>query len=345
MNQPDTVRLALPAGLRRLLTLFVLLAGLITTLASPPAAASNAGDGRWVNPITDVCWKCLFPMTLGNIQLASGPQRDTGNPSSPIQICPVGVLYRIGLAIGFWEPMAMVDVTREPGVMVNMGGFKIDLGRTGTGTAGQSDRPAAGSFYHVHWYKYPLIFWLNIITSLGCLQTGDMDIAYLSEVDPLWNDSTLSMLINPEAALFGNLIAQAACAADAAASSAGLALAPLFWCAGAQGSMYPFTGYTSGEFSPLEASLLVTERMAFKMHREGLVWNSIGADSAVCNQYPSPIIPKDRWRYQMVNMYPETKNCHPFGASTQLWGSTHNTPKSKKNFGYLLWRKRNCVFL
>jgi conjugal transfer pilus assembly protein TraU len=61
----------------------------------------------------------------------------------------------------------MVDVTREPGVMVNMGGFKIDLGRTGTGTAGQSDRPAAGTFYHVHWYKYPLIFWLNIITSLG----------------------------------------------------------------------------------------------------------------------------------------------------------------------------------
>jgi hypothetical protein len=34
----------------------------------------------------------------------------------------------------------------------------------------------------------------------------------------------------------------------------------------------------------------------------------------------------------------------PFGASTQLWGTTHN-PQSKKNFGYLMWRKRNCVFL
>ncbi|PVO40627.1 conjugal transfer protein TraU, partial [Salmonella enterica subsp. enterica serovar Newport] len=189
---------------------------MLTALAPvQTSAASNAGEGRWVNPISDVCWKCLFPMTLGNIKLASGPQKDTANPSSPIQICPVGILYRIGLAIGFWEPMAMVDVTREPGVMVNMGGFKIDLGRTGTGTAGQSDRPAAGTFYHVHWYKYPLIFWLNIITSLGCLQTGDLDIAYLSEIDPMWNDSTLSMLINPEAALFGNLIAQAACAADA----------------------------------------------------------------------------------------------------------------------------------
>ncbi|HAT7732703.1 TPA: conjugal transfer pilus assembly protein TraU [Enterobacter cloacae] len=329
---------------------FSWLAGVLLVLISwmpsqATAAASNAGDGRWVNPISDVCWKCLFPMTLGNIQLAAGPQKDTNNPASPIQICPYGVFYRIGLAIGFWEPMAMVDVTREPGVMVNMGGFKIDLGRTGTGTAGQSDRPAAGTFYHVHWYKYPLIFWLNIITSLGCLQTGDMDIAYLSEVDPLWNDSTLSMLINPEAALFGNLIAQGACAADAAASSAGLPLSPLFWCAGSQGSIYPLTGYTSGEFSPLEASLLVGERMVFKMHREGLVWNSVGADVAVCNQYPSPIIPKERWRYQMVNMYPEPGNCHPFGASTQLWGTTHNSPSSKKNFGYLFWRKRNCVFL
>ncbi|PVO40562.1 conjugal transfer pilus assembly protein TraU, partial [Salmonella enterica] len=172
-----------------------------------------------------------------------------------------------------------------------------------------------------------------------------LDIAYLSEIDPMWNDSTLSMLINPEAALFGNLIAQAACAADAVASSAGLPLAPLFWCAGSQGSLYPMTGYTSGEFSPLESSLLVGERMAFKMHREGLVWNSIGANNAVCNQYPSPIIPKDRWRYQMVNMFPESTNCHPFGATTQTWGVKHNTPNSKKNFGYLFWRKRNCVFL
>lgn len=329
----------------KLLWLSFAMTFLFSCLSPSAMAAANAGDGQWVNPISDVCWKCLFPMSLGSIKLASGPQPDTSNPASPIQICSYGVLYRIGLAIGYWEPTAMTDVTREPGVMVNMGGFKINLGRTGTGTAGQSDRPAAGAFYHVHWYKYPLISWLNIMTSIGCFQGGDMDIAYLSEVDPLWNDSTLSMILNPEAALFGNLVAQAACAADAVSSTAGLPLSPLFWCAGSQGSMYPFTGYTSGEFSPLESSLLVSERMAFKLHREGLVMNTVGADYAVCYEYPSPIVPKERWRYQMVNMYPETSNCHPFGASTQTWGTPHNSPQSKKNFGYLLWRKRNCVYL
>lgn len=330
--------------MKRLLLMLCLLLSM-TAIRPAMAGGSNAGDGRWVNPISDVCWKCLFPMTLGSIQLASGAHPDTPNPSMPIQLCPYGIFYRLGLAIGFWEPLALTDVTREPGVMVNMGGFKIDLGRTGTGTGGQSDRPAPGAFYHVHWYKYPLLFWLNIITSTGCMQTGDMDIAYLSEVDPLWNDSTLSMIINPEVALFNNLLAQGACAADSISSTAGMPLDPLFWCAGAQGSMYPFTGYTSNEFSPLEASLLVTERMAFKLHREGLVMETVGADTAVCYEYPSPIIPKSRWRYQMVNMYPEPGDCHPFGTSTQLWGSTHNSPATKKNFGYLLWRKRNCVYL
>ena len=332
-------------SLRALLFLFALVATALPVSQQAQAGDSNAGDGRWVNPITDVCWRCLFPLTLGSIQLASGPQPDTANPSSPIQICPVGILYRLGLAIGYWEPMAMTDVTREPGVMVNMGGFKIDLGRTGTGTGEQIDQPDPGVFYHVHWYIYPLISWLNIITSVGCLQTGDLDIGYLSEVDPMWNDSSLSLIINPEASLFNNLISQAACAADAVSSSAGYPLAPLFWCAGSQGSMYPFTGYISNEYSALEASVLLSERMDFKLHREGLVEETIGEDNAVCYEYPTPIMPKDRWRYQMVNMYPETSNCHPFGASTQLWGTTHNTPTSKKNFGYLLWRKRNCVFL
>lgn len=327
------------------LSALLLLALLLCGASLPARAVGGAGDGRWVNPITDVCWKCLFPMTLGNIKLASGPQPDTINPSSPIQICPVGILYRIGLAIGFWEPVAMTDVTREPGVMVNMGGFKINLGKVGAGGTGQSDRSVAGGFWHVHWYKYPLIFWLNIITSVGCMQTGDMDIGYLSEIDPTWSDDTLSMILTPESALFGNLIAQGACAADAIASSVGRPLAPLFWCAGAQGSIYPITGTTNDEFSPLDASVLVSERMAFKLHREGLVMNSIGVNTAVCHQYPSPIIPKDRWRYQMVNMFPEANACHAFGTSSQLWGTRRNTPTSKKNYGYLLWRKRNCVVL
>ncbi|VEN47771.1 unnamed protein product [Callosobruchus maculatus] len=68
---------------------------------------------------------------------------------------------RIGLAIGYWEPMAMTDVARSPGCMVNLGGFTINLGKMGMGTARKDDKQVSGAFYHVHWYKYPLTYWLK----------------------------------------------------------------------------------------------------------------------------------------------------------------------------------------
>ncbi|WP_312156793.1 conjugal transfer pilus assembly protein TraU [Lelliottia nimipressuralis] len=330
--------------MRRLFSVLCLaVSGLVWSSAASASAVEC--EGNFVNPITDVCWECIFPVTIGNVAVASGSQPDTANPSSPIQICPMGVFYRIGMAMGYWEPMALADVTRSPYCMVNLGGFNLGVGNVGTGTGTQEDGEAPGAFYHVHWYKYPLTYWLNIITSAGCLQGGDLDIAYLSELDPMWNDSSLSIIINPEAVLFSNTIAQAACAADAAASLVSKPLDALFWCAGSQGTMYPFTGYTSNEYSPLQSSLLVAERMAFKLHREGLIMNSIGQNNAVCFEYPSPIIPKERWRYQMVNKHPDAGQCHPVGRSVMRWETGRNLPNDRRNFGYLFWRKRNCVFL
>ncbi|MBB1584619.1 conjugal transfer pilus assembly protein TraU [Serratia sp. OS31] len=326
--------------------LFLFLAGVALILCRTANAADPACEGRFVNPITDVCWECIFPLSIGSIAVSSGAQPDTANPGSPIQFCPMPppIFQRIGMAVGYWEPMALTDVTRSPYCMVNMGGFNLNVGSIGTGTAGQSDKDVPGAFYHVHWYKYPLTYWLSIITSAACLQGGDMDIAYLSELDPTWSDSSLTTILNPEAILFANPIAQGACAADAIASAFNKALDPLFWCAGSQGSMYPFNGYVSNEFSPLQSSVLVSERMAFKLHRQGMVMNSIGADVAVCYEYPSPILPKERWRYQMVNMYPDVAQCHPVGRTVMRWEISHNPPHSRKNFGYLMWRKRNCVY-
>ncbi|HAL9233423.1 TPA: conjugal transfer pilus assembly protein TraU, partial [Escherichia coli] len=186
------------------------LAGLglvLLCLSGTARAASSECEGNFVNPITDICWECIFPVTIGNVPVAKGRQPDTPNPSMPIQFCPMGILYRVGLAIGYWEPMALTDVTRSPYCMVNLGGFNINIGNVGSGSGGQESRAKPGAFYHVHWYKYPLTYWLNIITSMGCLQGGDLDIGYLSELDPMWDSSSLSMIIQPEAILFGNIIA------------------------------------------------------------------------------------------------------------------------------------------
>ena len=327
-------------------TMFFLICIAFSTF-SGRAAADPSCEGRFVNPITDVCWRCIFPLSLGSVQVGKGDLPDTSNPGSPLQLCPAPppIFVRPGLSIGYWEPMAMTDVSRSPGCMVNLGGFSINLGKAGMGTARKDDKQVNGAFYHVHWYKYPLTYWLNIITSAGCLEGGDMDIAYLSEIDPTWVDSSLTTILNPEAILFANPIAQGACAADAMASAFHMPLDILFWCAGSQGSMYPFSGWVSNESSPLQSSLLVSERMAYKLHRQGQIMESIGKDKAVCYEYPSPIIPKERWRYQMVNMYPDSGQCHPVGRSVMRWEAGKNPPNTRKNYGYLMWRKRNCVFL
>lgn len=35
----------------------------------PAASADSACEGRFVNPITDICWSCIFPLSLGSCVL------------------------------------------------------------------------------------------------------------------------------------------------------------------------------------------------------------------------------------------------------------------------------------
>jgi len=307
--------------------------------------AGNKCHGNFINPITDICWKCLFPITIGATPVVSGDYPDTKNPSSPIQLCPVGIGYRPAMALGFWEPFAIADVTKEPFCLVNLGGVKLDLGSNYGAGGKEPSGVNQGAFYYVHWYKYPVIYWLNILTSVGCMQTGDMDIAYLTELDPTWDDDETSFILNPEAVLFSSPITQVACASDAISSLRYLPIDALFWCLGSQGGAYPLTGHIFDESSPAQASVLLTQRMDFKLHREGLITDSIGVNTAVCYTYPSAILPKSRYRYQMTNFIADSHSCHPFGQTTLSWESGHLSLKSAKDFGYLIWRKRNCAFL
>ncbi|MFO5836878.1 TraU family protein, partial [Klebsiella pneumoniae] len=52
------------------------------------AAAVLSCEGRFVFPITDVCWRCIFPLSLGSVQVGKGDLPDTSNPGTPLQLCP-----------------------------------------------------------------------------------------------------------------------------------------------------------------------------------------------------------------------------------------------------------------
>jgi conjugal transfer pilus assembly protein TraU len=310
-----------------------------------------ACQGRFVNPITDICWRCLFPITLGGVNVTGGPE-DTPNLHGMLCACPrPGVPVPVpGIPVSFWEPMRLVDVTRTPYCLVNMGGIAVaeNSSRVGGGsvaTPGGSLGHLKHSFYQVHWYVYPLLYWLELLVDFICLETAEFDLAYLTELDPLWNDDETSFVLNPEAILFANPIAQAACAADCVSATAGFPLDPLFWCGGCQGSLYPFTGSIPAHVGGVQASLLATERLMAKLHRELLLWGYMG-EAGLCGKYPMPIIRKSQYKTQMVYPIPSTKEgCHPLGRSDALWGSGREFPYQGEDFGYLIWEKKSCCLL
>lgn len=300
--------------------------------------------GHFVNPITDVCWRCLFPISIGAHNAVGSSLADTENAANSLHACQSDIGARVGLNIGYFEPSYLVDVTDAPYCMVNLGGIKIPLGAASK-RGGRQTTFGASAFYHVHFYKYPLISWLNLIGSAGCKQSGGFDIAYLSELDPTWYDSEMSFILNPEAILFANPAAAASCAADSLSSSInGRALDKLFWCAGSQGSHYPLTGHVSAALSPVQTALLLTERMNYKLHRTLPLILDTNAKSP-CTEHHIPILPKSRYRYSMVNQVPDGKHCYAPGSATLFWEFNKIKPHTPSQYGFLVWRKRNCVYL
>jgi conjugal transfer pilus assembly protein TraU len=117
----------------------------------------------------------------------------------------------------------------------------------------------------------------------------------------------------------------------------------LFWCGGCQGSLYPFSGTIPAHVGGVQASLLATQRMMAKLHRELLLNGYMGKEGQ-CQKYPMPIIKKTQYKTQMVYPIPSTQRggCHPLGRSESLWASGKEFPYQGEDFGYLIWRKRNC---
>jgi conjugal transfer pilus assembly protein TraU len=309
-------------------------------------------QGRFVNPLTDICWSCLFPMTIGGANVSGGGFEDTPNPSGFICMCPKPPLNlpTPGVPISFWEPARLVDVTRTPYCLINMGGIQLAGGNRMQGRGSVADKGHSGglkrSFYQVHWYVYPVIYWLELLTDFACLERASFDVAYLTELDPLWNDEETGFILNPEAVLFGNPIAQAACAADCGLASVGFPNDALFWCGGCQGSLYPFSGTIPAHVGGVQASLLAVQRMMAKLHRELLLHGTMGKEGQ-CQKYPMPIIKKTQYKTQMVYPVPSTGRggCHPLGRSETLWASGKEFPYQGEDFGYLIWRKRSCCIL
>lgn len=297
--------------------------------------------GKLPNPITDVCWECLFPITVSGVKITSGYADQTKHKRA-ICTCP-GVPPKVGIPLTFWEPSHLIDVTHHAYKLMGLGG--ISIGKESVKNRGTvshvADGPSRSSFYHVHWYRYPLLPLLELFTDFSCIEKGEFDLLYMSELDPLWNDDNLTLLFNPEAALFANSAAQIACIADCKASSFHRPLDHLFWCAGCEGSLYPLNGNVAHHVGAVQASSLLVQRIVAKMHR--LLQQKGYEANEFCQAKLMPIIKKSLYKTQLMHPIPQTKGpCHPLGKSDLLWGAQKSYPKDGEDFVYLLWSKRQC---
>jgi len=78
----------------------------------------------FVNPITDICWECLFPILLGGVKVT--PKYEDQVKHSEKLVCKcAGKPPTIGVPLTFWEPLYLIDVTTHSYKMVGLGGIKL----------------------------------------------------------------------------------------------------------------------------------------------------------------------------------------------------------------------------
>jgi conjugal transfer pilus assembly protein TraU len=325
-------------------TLLFLLTFLIFSAGEEAKAVCRASI---INLVTDTCWECMFPARIGGVQFGGGDGEAPGGTDPAMCFCPNGL--RLGLNVAFWEHARLIETVKDPFCFPAIGEQIGGMNRLGGGT-NSSAVEATNAFQQVHYYIYPVWSLLNLFGDMPCIEKKPFDIAYISEYDRLWQDDVFSLLINPEAILFGNPVTQLSCMADSAASTVGKPIDPLFWCMGSWGSSYPLSGTTTSS-NPTATNALLASRMIFKLGREGLLrdtavpttdWGSNCSSEGVL----SPIMTKSHYKLQVAKPKKGATSV-PIGRSDLIWGSGKNPPfgtasNAPDNFLWIMTRARTC---
>lgn len=326
------------------------LAALALALAAPaPRAAATGCDDAQIflaSLLTSICWDCIFPIRIAGAALGPGSGRIPSKASSrPICLCRDGLgMPSVGITISMWEPARLIEVVRNPGCSPVLGGVSLPgaglmrRGGHGEGVYTQGD----SAFHHYHVWAFPILLILDLFIVDRCVQDGylDLDLMFLSELDPTWSFDELAFWTTPEIALTSNPLVQAACVGDALAANVGEPLDALFWCAGSWGGLYPLVGTTLAPDSlPQTSSLLATRAMA-AMHRRGLAWRTMGSDT-LCRGRIDPFLPKTQYQMSMWHPVAEAQSRHAIGESTFQWGEWRNIPGQGDNV-HLVWRWNDC---
>lgn len=304
----------------------------------------------------------FFPVSLGGatINPFGGLPNKSVCGSSPVCLCMTGVppVPHPGLTAAFWMPSAMLETVKTPLCFPTLGVQIPGLGQfLGPGNnashkisgSGPSQKMNQNTSDQVHYIKYPVFAMLDLTLVVSSVNLGEvfgtnLDIGYLSEVDPTWKVDMLADVENPEGILFANPVAQLACMADSAAASIGFPLAPLYWCMGSYGSVYPMAQQI-GSAGTVQGSAGLAGRMLSLMSSRAQLWMTSGC-LAMCQALPMPI-----WYKNELNYYPIYPGIYPLripvGETGLRWDHAINlaVPTQSDNYIWELYQHvQLCAF-
>ncbi len=315
--------------------------------------------------LTGVCWSCLFPVRLLGMTLFDD-DNDLPNGATEKSFCACDGkgMPRFGVTAGAWLPARLVEVVRKPYCSPILGGTSFNNSVRLWG--GRKEVEGDGTdkiYYNYHYWAFPLYVILQLFVQNNCNAGGmrNLDMMYMSELDPTWNIDELAFFMNPEAVAFANPLAVAACTVDCAATTASQPMTSLFWCAGCWGNLYPFTGNIASDASAPRDTSLLTARVLASLHRKALAHKTYG-DEALCGGQIYPMIPKQQ--YKLSTLFPLAEAhaeefdstdasgvkhttildncCHWIGESTFKWGEHRTIPGTGEDYVYLIWRYTEC---
>lgn len=321
-------------------------AGAITS-GQCKVATKNATSALQVATRTLTSLYNVFPIRIGNVPVLSfGGLEDYSSVGGlPTCICirPPGIPVP-GIKVSLWEPISLVEAVALPLCSPTFGigiPLSIGIGTESIGSVDLKSKTQVLNTYQTHYIKYPVFKLLNMFLDFVCLQAdGSIDYLYITELDPLWQNDTWSAILNPEVFLVSNPIAQFACIADSITASLGFPLDVLWWCFGSWGSSFPLTENAGGTTN-VSASANLVARTLFKLHRQTLLWGSVGEDG-LCQKYPMPIMRKSQ--YGIFPIYPTYYPKRiPIGRTGLLWEYAQDIPfVNLHTWVWAVYRKRDC---
>lgn len=337
--------------MRKLLSKFLGSVGLALALLVGATSANAIGlavcDGKTLNPMSDLDWNLMYPITVAGARMTSG--KNLVNPPlmemmPPTCFCPTYLGYSMfGIGVTYWEPVYVAEIERRPGCLTSIGGQQVLDSYAmlhSEGTADEAETEQTNRM-QIHWYYYPVMQMLDMYSNTWCRNPSGFDLAYMTEIDPTWQDDSWGSVFTPEDSLFATLGAQLACAFDAVAANVYAPLDFLFWCSGSWGNTYPLTGNAGHNTQHHQQNNQIVSKFIARQARLGLEFNTIGP-LAVCGSYPSPVWLKSQYRYNQVGPVVRKGKAVTTGDLGLLQFPTVTNAPTQEHTVNVIWNAKYC---